>query len=218
MKTGKKIAMIVLAVLPLVMVLAVYGKLPARVPMHWGINGEVDRYGDKIELLPLAGLNILFGLMMPFLAKVDPRKRNYERFAETYDGMILILLGFFSVIVGVTLFETLHPGVISMTKVVTGMVALLFILLGNMMPKVKSNFYTGVKTPWALSSDEVWNKTQRLGGKTFVFGGLVLLLTDFFLPPRLLFIVLMAVVVIICVVPTVASYLWYQKERKENME
>lgn len=218
MKRGKKIAMVVLAVLPLVMVLAVYGKLPERVPMHWGIDGEIDRYGDKIELLPLAGLNILFGLMMPFLAKVDPRKRNYERFSGTYENMMLVLLGFLSIVIGVTLFETLHPGVISVTKVITGMVALLFILLGNMMPKVKSNFYTGIKTPWALSSDEVWNKTQRLGGKTFVFGGLLLLVTDIFLPARLLFIVLMAVIVIICLVPTVASYLWYQQERKENME
>ena len=218
MKKGKKIAMVVLAVLPLVMVLAVYGRLPERVPMHWGINGEIDRYGDKIELLPLAGLNILFGLMMPFLAKVDPRKRNYERFSKTYENMMLVLLGFLSIVVGVTLFETLHPGMISVTKVITGMVALLFILLGNMMPKVKSNFYTGIKTPWALSSDEVWNKTQRLGGKTFVFGGLLLLLTDLFLPVRLLFIVLMAVIVIICLVPTVASYLWYQQERKENMK
>ena len=214
----KKILLFVLSVLPIVMVLSVYGKLPEQIPMHWGISGEVDEYGKKSELFLLAGLNILFGLLMPLLPKIDPRKRNYERSSGAYDKIILILLSFLTVMVATTLIEAMQPGTVSVPKVVAGMVALLFILMGNLMPKVKSNFYMGVKTPWALSSDAVWNKTQRLGGKTFFFGGLVLLLADFFLPIRQMFWVLMAVICVICIIPTVASYLWYQREQEENGE
>ena len=157
------------------MVAVLYPKLPEMVPVHWDLDGGVT-YGEKIKLFPMAGLSLVFGILMPLLAKIDPRKQNYERFADAYFGTRIILLVFMIVMMSITLTESLYPGLLQVGRVVCAMVAVLFILLGNLMPKFKSNFFTGMKTPWALSSENVWNKTQRLGGRLFFFGGLVILM------------------------------------------
>lgn len=217
-QNGKKIAMVILAVLPLLMVLAVYGKLPEQVPLHWGIDGSVNRYGEKWKLFPLAGMNILFGILMPLMAKIDPKRRNYARFQRTYDWMMLWLMGFITVMLWLILAETMEPGRFNMSKWVCAMVAILFISLGNMMPKVKRNYFTGVKTPWALNSDTVWNKTQRLGGKVFVFGGILMLICALCFSPIVAMVMTITVAIGICLVPTVMSYIWYQRELKEIEE
>ena len=215
--TGKRIAMVIFSILPLLMVLAVYNKLPELVPLQWNLEG-VSRYGKKWELFPLAGLNLLFGILMPLFAKIDPKRKNYERFQKTYDWFILWLLGFMTVLMGLTLAETMHPGVMNIPKVVCCMVAVLFIFIGNMMPKVKQNYFTGVKTPWALSNDVVWNKTQRLGGKAFFFGGILMLIAIFAVGQDILKWIVIAITAFICLVPTVMSYVWYQQEMRKSEE
>ena len=92
--------------------------------------------------------------------------------------------------------------------------ALLFIALGNQMAKFRSNFFIGVKTPWALSSEAVWQKSQRLGGKTFFFDGIALLIASIFLTGKPLFWFMMGLVIVISCVPTAMSYVWFQKEKK----
>ena len=152
------------------------------------------------------------GFSCPFLAKIDPRKQNYERFADAYFGTRIILLVFMIVMMSITLTESLYPGFLQVGRVVCAMVAVMFILLGNLMPKFKSNFFTGMKTPWALSNENVWNKTQRLGGRLFFFGGLVILISCFMVPEKQLFLGTMGIMLLICLIPTVMSYLWYQQE------
>lgn len=213
----RKILMVILAIAPLLMVLAVYSKLPAQVPMHWGIDGTVDRYGNKSELFLLAGLNIFMAILLFALPKIDPKRRNYERFQGTYEWMMLWIMGFYTVIMGIVLAETMQPGRFEISKVICGMVGILFISIGNMLPKTKRNFSTGIKTPWALSSDTVWNKTHRLGGKCFVIGGILMLTSAFLGNGKIMFGATMVVVVAIVVLPMVMSYIWYQQETK-NME
>ena len=200
------------------MVLAVYSKLPAQVPMHWGIDGNVDRYGDKMELFLLAGMNILMAVMMYGLPKIDPKKRNYERFQGSYEWMIIWIMAFYVVIMGVVLLETMNPGRFDIGRVICSMVGILFIAIGNMMPKVKNNFFMGIKTPWALSSDAVWNKTHRLGGKCFVFGGVLMILSGFLGDGKIMFAATMLMVAVIAVVPMVMSYIWYKQEMQKMKE
>ncbi|WP_458408324.1 SdpI family protein [Anaerotignum sp.] len=211
---GKRIVMVILAIAPLLALLAVYHELPDMVPLQWGTDG-VSRYGKKWELIPFAGMNVLIGVLMPLCAKIDPKRKNYARFSETYDTLTLTIMVFMAVIIGITLVETLQPGTLPVVRLVNGLVGLLLILVGNKMPKVKRNFFTGVKTPWALSSDTVWNKTQRLGGQAFFFGGLAILVCAFFVPLHWMGEVVLAVVILVCILPTVMSYVWYQKEWKE---
>ena len=178
------------------MVLAVYNKLPAQVPMQWGVDGNVVRYDDKYKLFFVAGLNILIGILMPILPKIDPKKQNYVRFETTYTTMRILLMLFMVVMIGISLVESLYPNTIVVGKVICAMIGVLFVLMGNQMPKIKS----------------VWNKTQRLGGRMFVACGLLMVIGCFVIAKQmLLFWLCMAMVVLMCAVPTVMSYIWYQK-------
>ena len=208
----KKILKYLLMAAPFLMILAVYNKLPAEVPMHWNIHGEIDRYGSRNELFLIAGINVFLGVFMSAVAKIDPKQKNYTKFRETYDWIVIWTLGFMTVLMGVVLVETMQPGSINISKVVCMMVGILFIVLGNMMPKVKQNFFTGVKTPWALSSEVVWNKTQRLGGKSMVLGGVLILLSGFLSNGKATVFLIILIAILISILPMVMSYIWYKQE------
>ena len=139
------------------------------------------------------------GFLCPFWQRLTPENK-------IMNGLQMPIL------VPESLTESLYPGFLQVGRVVCAMVAVMFILLGNLMPKFKSNFFTGMKTPWALSNENVWNKTQRLGGRLFFFGGLVILISCFMVPEKQLFWGTMGIMLLICLIPTVMSYLWYQQE------
>ena len=156
-------ALWLLALLPLALVAVFYARLPDEVPMHWGIDGTVDRYGSRNELWLMGALGPLFALLFQFLPRLDPRRRSYEKFQRYYEAAALVLTAFVSVMMGTVLLEILRPGAVSMGRVVSALVGLLFLFIGNMMGKVKSNFFLGIRNPWTLSDPDVWNRAHRLG-------------------------------------------------------
>lgn len=164
---GKRVAMVIFSILPLLMVLSVYSRLPEQVPLQWN-GGGVSRYGAKWELFPLAGMNLLFGILMPLFAKIDPKRKNYERFEKTYDWLILGLMGFLTVLMGLTLVESLYPNTMNIPKVVCCMMAILFIFIGNMMPKVKQNYFTGTLVPEQCGGLE---QNPAIGGQSLFLWG-----------------------------------------------
>ena len=147
---------------------------PARLPVHWNIAGQVDRYGGKFEGLlglPLAmlGLYVMF-LVLPL---IDPKRTNYASFAAAYDTLrwaTLVLLA--AVYAAILLTSFGYP--VDIGFVVPVGVGLLFCLIGNLMSKFRQNWFVGVRTPWTLSSRASWDKTNRLGGRMFLVTGLVL--------------------------------------------
>ena len=148
----------------------------AQIPVHWGVSGQPDRYGGKIEgllLMPLIGLGLV--ALFAIIPRVEPRKSNIMRSQKAYGvvrlGVLLFLLGIHIV----TVLSTLgYPIDINfMIGLGTG---LLFIVMGNYLGKVRSNFMFGIRTPWTLTSDLAWNKTHRLGGWLFVLSGVLIIL------------------------------------------
>lgn len=204
-------AMWLLALLPLVLVAVFYARLPDEVPMHWGFDGEIDRYGGKNELWLMAALGPLFALLFQFLPRLDPRKRNYEKFQKYYDAFGVVITAFVAVMMGIALVEAFHPGTVSMGRVVSALVGLLFVFIGNLMGKVKPNFFMGIRTPWTLSDPDVWNRTHRLGGGLFFLAGLAAAVSAPLLPEQVTFWVLMAGALAAALIPTVMSYVWYRR-------
>jgi uncharacterized membrane protein len=155
--------------------LVAYGRLPARVPVHWDIHGQVNRYGSRLEAAFLTPL-IMLGLtvLIPLLPKIDPRGRNYEKFLPTYylvlDAVITLMFVSHLAVLGNLL--GMH---ISVARVIPAGVGLLLIVLGNVLPRVRPNWMIGIRTPWTLSSDRVWERTHRVGGYLLIGAGLVLL-------------------------------------------
>lgn len=147
---------------------------PDSIPVHWGIDGEVDRYGGKFEgllLMPLLAAGIY--LMLLFIPRIDPKRANYERFANVYRIIRIVMLVFMAALHGIIIAAVFGSG-IDIGMVIMIMVGLLLAILGNYFGKLKPTWFVGIRTPWTLTSDLSWNKTHRLGGRLFVALGLLL--------------------------------------------
>lgn len=204
----------ILAVCNLALAAILYPALPEQIPMNWGANGSVS-YSDKYQIFQMCGMAVLFAVMFDVLPKIDPRKKNYQKFGSYYDGFCVFMQAFLLGMTGIILTESFHPGTISVSVVVLIAVGILFLFIGNFMPKIKSNFYMGIKTPWALSSEEVWRKTHRLGGKCFCIAGLIMIVGAFFSDQVFSFWLTMICVMISVTIPTVMSFVWWKQEQTE---
>ncbi|WCN36606.1 SdpI family protein [Aneurinibacillus uraniidurans] len=187
-----------------------YRMLPEQFPIHWGIDGSVDRYEHKAFgafLLPVIML-ILVPLML-FLPKVDPRKDNYVRFGKTYElitnGILLFLFVFQILALSLSL------GWIHNTNYfIPVFLGVLFIFLGNYMPKIKQNYFFGIRTPWAIANEDVWRRTHRFGGKVLVIAG-ILFIGTILLPTSLQSTVIIIVLCVSLIITYLSSYFFFVK-------
>lgn len=194
----------------LVLAAAVYGILPERIPTHWDLDGTVT-YSGKGMIWLLALLPLGLTALLRLVPRMDPRRKNYDRFRGFYDSFVLVMALFLLLINAVTVVEALRPGTLTVWRVVTMGVGLLLVFLGNGLPKVKSNFAFGVRTPWAISDPDVWNRTQRLGGRLLFLTGLVMAVCALALGEKFTFAVTVVGVVLIALVPAAMSYIWYRR-------
>jgi uncharacterized membrane protein len=188
-----------------------WSHVPDRIPTHWNIHGEVDGYGGKfagLVLLPLIMLGMYVLLLV--LPMFDPGRANYQTFARAYYAIRLTLTLFFSCIYVVGLLTALGYHV-SMNTVIGLAMGVLFIVLGNVMGKIRPNWFVGVRTPWTLSSKLSWTKTHRLAGWLFIVMGL-LAIAWAILQSAWMFIVMMGAFGVSGVSLFVYSYLVYRKD------
>lgn len=185
-----------------------YPQLPDPVPTHWNAAGQADDYTAKpwgVILFPLinAGLMLMF-LVIPV---ISPKGFRLEQSRKAYDSVIFIFVGF---MLGVQLFSyrSAISGGQELVKFIPMAIGLLFMVLGNYMGKFQKNFFVGIRTPWTLASDLVWNRTHRLGGYVFMIGGAFIMLTGIFHLPVGFFIF---TVLAIALIPTVYSLVIYKQ-------
>jgi uncharacterized membrane protein len=149
-----------------------WSKTPERVPVHFGLSGEADRYGGRLEgllLLPLLAIGIY--LLMRFIPKVDPGRANYQRFWSTYTIIRTIVIAFLAG-THLLILRSISAGRTNIATVAL-MMGVMFILLGALIGKVRPNWFVGIRTPWTLSSKTSWNRTNRLGGWLLIATGTV---------------------------------------------
>ena len=217
MKSRRNIALMwVVSLVPLMILTVIYGKMPETVPTSFGFDGTINAYGPKSTLWMLAGMGPLLALLFQFMPKIDPRKRNYEKFQKYYDSFAIFMELFLLGTSCLMFTEILRPGTVSIGRAVTVLVCLLLILMGNMMGKIKHNYFFGIKTPWTLAEPDVWNRTHRAGGRMWFLIGVVLLPCCLLLPERVFFILLMAGILGSTAVLLVLSYLWYRQRHREE--
>lgn len=179
----KKFALIGVVISILMLALSAYAwnQIPAgqELPVHWNAAGEVDRYGSKAEgLLLLPAISMGMFALLALIPKIEPRKLNIEQSAKAYLATGVILGGFMLLVHGTAVAAALGS-TINTSVVVTAALGVLFIVIGNFMGKIRSNFMFGVRTPWTLSSELSWNKTHRLTGKLFMAWGVIMLILAF---------------------------------------
>jgi len=189
-----------------------YPKLPPEVVTHWNFYGQANGWSSREfhAIFFPALLAAMYGLFV-FMPKFDPRSERYAEFSEAYLIMRNSILLVLAVVFAAATFSNLGYG-INIGTTVAGVIGLLMIILGNNFGKIKRNFFVGIRTPWTLSSDNVWNKTHRLGGRLFMFWGVFLIFTPWLRPMATLIILLGGLITIIFWL-NIYSYLLYRKEK-----
>lgn len=188
----------------------VYPHLPAQVPGHWNIHGDIDAYYPRwfgAFFAPLLAIAIY--LLMLFTPLIDPRRENYIRFAGAYTFMRWVLVLFMGILWAVTVLVALgYP--VNVALVIKALVAVLLLVIGNFMGQFRHNYFVGIKTPWTLANEEVWHRTHRMAARIWVLGGLLCLVMAFFQTTWAAYMYLGSVLIMV-VVPTIYSYLLFGK-------
>ncbi len=159
-----------------VLAAATWGSAPDRIPMHWSIGGQVDRWGGKFEgLLGIPLLTVAIYVLMLVLPHLDPGRTNYDAFAGPYVTLrlgILVLLAALYVLIILWVRDVRA----SIEVWVPLLVGALFMVVGNVLGKVRPNWFVGIRTPWTLSSKLAWDRTHRAGGWLFILMGVLMML------------------------------------------
>jgi uncharacterized membrane protein len=191
--------------------ISVFDSLPEQTASHWGTDNQVDgtlpRFWGAF-LMPMigAGMLLLF-LLLPY---IDPLKANIAKFRESFNTFIALMVAFLVYVHVLTMIWNLGYDQFDMGAAIMPALGLIFIFAGLMMRKAKRNFFIGIRTPWTLSSDAVWDQTHRVGSTLFIASGLITLLGIFF-PKYALWLVL-APILASTVFLLFYSFFLYQRE------
>ena len=187
-----------------------YSQMPDLMASHWNTKGEVNDYMSKfwgLFLMPIFALGIF--LLFLVIPKIDPLKENIKKFEKYFDGFVLLFILFFFYIYALSILWNLGIRFDMGCSILPAM-GILFYYVGVLLKNAKRNWFVGIKTPWTLSSDVVWDKTHKIGAKLFKLAGAIALLGIFAGENAIFFIL---VPVICAAIYTCAySYFEYQKE------
>jgi uncharacterized membrane protein len=190
--------------------LAVYPRLPDRIPTHWNLHGVADGWGGRNSAFLFPAIGTGMALLMAVLPLIDPRRANWEKFRDEVRLITTVLVLFAAWIEAVALGAALGWGVNTGRAVLAGVGALLAVL-GNYLPRIRSNWFIGIRTPWTLSNDRVWRETHRVGGRTFVIGGVAMVLASL-VPSPWGDALAIGALVVVPAIPIVYSYRAWRRE------
>ena len=203
----------IITLLPILVGLIYWNQLPEKMAIHFDMEGTPNGWSSKwFAVIGLPAILAVVNALCTVLTETDPRRYKYPEKMMKLVYWICPVVSWFCA--RITISYGLGNELVAMPKMASLFLGILFVIIGNYLPKVKQNYYMGIKLPWTYSDEENWNRTHRMAGKLWVAGGIVLLL-NFFLGIRGLEI---AVLIIMVVVPTVYSWAFSRKKDKEKVE
>lgn len=198
----------VVILLPVLAGLLLWNQLPEQIPVHWNAAGAVDRWSSRpFAVFGLPAFLLLVHWVCIIGTRSDPKNKGNS---SKPLGLVLWICPAVSVLGGVLMLGTALGYEIAVEKVMPVVMGLMFLIVGNYLPKCKQSYTLGIKLPWTLSSEENWNKTHRLAGKLWVVGGILIIITG--LTGGV--ITMLAVLIALALGPTVYSWLLYKKSLK----
>lgn len=211
-KQNKKLLVLtsIVMLIPTAIGLLLWNRLPEQIPSHWDINGNVDSWSSKaFTVFAFPAMLLALHWICVLASCADPKHKNY------HPKMITLVLWICPVI-GLVLSTLVYAAALGyqlkMAVIMPLLVGVMFIIIGNLLPKCRQTYTMGIKLPWTFASEENWNKTHRFGGKVWVIGGVVTMATAFLGS----FWLLLCVLVVMVAAPTVYSYLYYRNHEKEK--
>lgn len=204
---------LVLVTAPIIYLKIVYNKIPEKVAVHFGADMQPDRFGDKSELwniiLILMGVSFLLYILMVNLGKIDPKNQSMQS-KDLIEKIGLSVVTFLSLISIYIIYNSYNPTIGNFIFILLGG---FFAFLGNFMYNVKPNYFVGIRLPWTLENEDNWRKTHHLGGKIWVIGGLLIILTGILLSPALMYKILLPILLVMVLIPVIFSYRYYEKSK-----
>ena len=209
---------IIIIAIQILIALITYPFLPEKVPSHWNISGQVDSSMPKlISAILWPGITIVMYFLLRRLIAAGPQfgRTNQRTSLEFVDRLLPALALLFLAIQLITIATALHF-VVNVPFIISLLLSLLFIYIGNFLGKLRRNYWAGIRTPWTLASDVVWERTHRLGGWLFVAAGLVGVFTSFIPPLRLWGTV--GAILVASAITGIYSYVIYQRLEANGRE
>jgi uncharacterized membrane protein len=189
--------------------------LPERMAVHWNISGEADGYASKaFGVLAIPALTLAIYILMLAIPMIDVFKKNIMSFKGYFDNMKLLLVAFMTVIYLASLMQNLEFN-FNIGLVVMPSLAVLIYYIGHALPHTRRNFFIGVRTPWTLASETVWNKTHLIAGRSFRLNAI--LIAACIILPSYGFWIVIASLVANALFLAAYSYVIYQKEGRNDL-
>lgn len=210
MKIKNELILSAIVLTPFIYLAYIWNELAEKIPMHWNIKGEIDRFGDKEELILIP---ILFPLFVYIIFLILPRfdsKNKIEKMGKKYQNLKTLLTIFMSVLAVFIIYMAKNQTAANINSIVL-LIGALYIILGNYFQTIQTNYFIGIRTPWTLKNKTVWKDTHKIGGKLWFLGGFIVALSSLFLEKTENFILFMIITGAIVIVPIVYSYFQYKK-------
>ena len=200
--------------LPVLYGVIMWDQLPAVFPTHWGADGVADGFSGKaFSVFGVPGILLAVHLLCVAITCLDKKQLGQNRKAL---GIVFWIIPALSLLVSGIMYRAAVGGELELVLVIPALLGVLFVVMGNYMPKVKQNRTLGIKLAWTLNNEENWKKTHRLAGKVWVAGGLALLLCMLLPLPWQIW-VMVSVIAAMVVIPTAYSYGIYKEHQKKGI-
>ena len=202
----------IITLIPIVVGLLLWNQLPEQMPTHWGINGEVDAWSSKafaVFFFPILLLALHWLCVAASCA--DPKSKDYH---SKMIALVLWICPVIGLVISTLMYSAALGYALAVETILPLLMGLLFIIIGNLLPKCRQSYTMGIKLPWTLNNEENWNKTHRFGGKVWVVGGVIIMATAF----AGSFWILLGMLIVMMAIPTVYSYCLYRKQTSDEKE
>lgn len=209
-KQNKKLLILtsLVMLIPIAIGLLLWNKLPEKVPSHWDFGGNVDGWSSKaFTVFFFPGLLLAIHWLCVLASAADPKHKNYHPKMLT---LVLWICPMIGLVVCTLVYAAALGYALKVEVIMPLLVGLMFIIVGNLLPKCRQSYTMGIKLPWTLASEENWNKTHRLAGKLWVLGGIVIMASAIIGS----FWILLGVLILTVAIPTLYSYLYYRNHEK----
>lgn len=189
-----------------------FTQMPERVPIHWNMRGDPDKFANRLlAVCVMPPVILLIALLLRVLPRLDPRRENYPKFQDSYDMVVnatltLVLLVHFMMLGG-SLGMPIFEGV----RIIIAAAGVLLVIIGNVLPKTRPNWVFGLRTPWTVNNDRVWERSNRVGGYMLAAAGL-LVIAGAFLPTPFNLIMLVVTAIIAALIALAYSYYVWKSE------
>ncbi|MBR7132294.1 MAG: SdpI family protein [Clostridia bacterium] len=197
----------VIILLPIVVGGILWSRLPEQLAVHWGTDGTADNFSSKaFVVIGLPLILLLLHWVCVLVTAKDPKNKNQNR---KVFGLVLWICPVLSLFTSAVIYTTALGFEPKVSNIALALIGIMFLCIGNYLPKCKQNSTIGIKVKWALQNEANWNATHRFGGKVWVAGGLALVICAF-LPQAVIPWISIAVLVIIAALPVIYSYKYYK--------